>query len=445
VRKWTHGDATEEIDVSELVDSVFREHRLGASVCLQNASAQIEQLLQDDPDSAFDDAAFSVVMDADGDPCSQLIGLLNAKFGVPPEQQEVDYQNPSLCLDMIQQVDNEAMIVGDQISTALIGLLDQPQFDLAYATAGKAAIGQRLKSEMDQLEAQHHRVKESTTTLLLALQTLLSEGRIKPANADQAREIVTLYVAQRREDVALRFARRYCKNCTRALAYTEERFQQYRRQLETMSSMFAAEESSQLEEAKDRFSMDQLLVDSIERDQLKHVNQTEIQVYESLIRPQGGYLAAMSAETCWQRRLPIAIRLASKAVLADAYQKLSLDQVIANHGIRLEQLFKWLNEKFNAARPVVDDCGGASRVMIGLPALSSDGATLPAMVREQFNVTASSVNGTRGNVVICFEAEDVSLASVAYRLMESRPDALDLAPRLHTRTDVDWKSLNDLL
>ena len=116
-----------------------------------------------------------------------------------------------------------------------------------------------------------------------------------------------------------------------------------------------------------------------------------------------------------------------------------------SNNVRLEQLVKWLNEKIKQARPVIDDCGGASRILIGLPTLATDESTLPELMKAQFAVPTIPINGTLGNVVICFECEDVSLASVAYRLLEARPDAIELVKRIHTRNDVTWTTLNDLM
>lgn len=42
--------------------------------------------------------------------------------------------------------------------------------------------------------------------------------------------------------------------------------------------------------------------------------------------------------------------------------------------------------------------------------------------------------------VLC-EAEGLSLAQIAAKLVESRPDAADAASRLHTRKDIDWQQL----
>ena len=66
-------------------------------------------------------------------------------------------------------------------------------------------------------------------------------------------------------------------------------------------------------------------------------------------------------------------------------------------------------------------------------------------MEHHFHMKQKAINGTYGNFVICFECEDVSLASVAFRLLEDRPDAVELVKRLHTRNDIQWSTLADLL
>ncbi len=186
------------------------------------------------------------------------------------------------------------------------------------------------------------------------------------------------------------------------------------------------------------------MTDSIESEIEEHVSKTEIQIFESLVKELGGYQELLDDATCLQHRLPGEIRTAAQRILADAYKKISLEEVIAKNGIGPEQMIKWLNEKIRAARPVVDDCGGSSRLMLGVPALSQSTA-LPEILKKHFSLNATSINGTRGSFVFCFETEDVSLANVAYRLLQARPDAVELVKRIQTRNDVEWSSLNDLL
>ncbi|MDP6555787.1 MAG: hypothetical protein QGG71_14050 [Pirellulaceae bacterium] len=40
---------------------------------------------------------------------------------------------------------------------------------------------------------------------------------------------------------------------------------------------------------------------------------------------------------------------------------------------------------------------------------------------------------------VCFEVEQIPLDNIAASLVRNRGDYLDLAARLHTRIDVDWR------
>ena len=134
----------------------------------------------------------------------------------------------------------------------------------------------------------------------------------------------------------------------------------------------------------------------------------------------------------------------AQRVLADAYKKLSLDQVLAENSVPPEQLAKWLNDQMRRASPNVNDCGGGTRLLIGIPSLSEDNS-LETTLSKQFELQACTIRGTDGSFTFCFEGEGVGLANVAYRLLQERPDVLELVKRIPTRCDVECKSLNDLL
>ena len=109
-----------------------------------------------------------------------------------------------------------------------------------------------------------------------------------------------------------------------------------------------------------------------------------------------------------------------------------------------QQLVRWLTEKIDHAKPQLDSCGGSSRLLIGLPLHSSE-SMLSEMLEKQFHLKGCDLKGTSGNFVLCFEAEEVSFANVAFRLLEARPDAIELVKRIQTRKDITWTTLDDLL
>jgi hypothetical protein len=48
------------------------------------------------------------------------------------------------------------------------------------------------------------------------------------------------------------------------------------------------------------------------------------------------------------------------------------------------------------------------------------------------------VSGAVDQTVICQEAEEISLAQLAFVLADGRPEIVEAAIRLHTRTDIKW-------
>ena len=178
------------------------------------------------------------------------------------------------------------------------------------------------------------------------------------------------------------------------------------------------------------------MLNSILEDREKLIYEAEKHVYESLIEGRGGFMNVFNEATCWQKHLPAAIRVATRSVLADSLKKISLDHIIAENQITGEQLLRWLNEILNLARPRVSHCGGGSRALVGLPQKSETTSLVP-VIKNQFSVSSAQINGTTGELIFCFEGEDISLANVAYRLLEQRPDATQLAKRIHTRNDIN--------
>ena len=197
-------------------------------------------------------------------------------------------------------------------------------------------------------------------------------------------------------------------------------------------------------ETTDEFNMNQIFSDNINRDLDQQILKTELQVYQSLIRDWGDYVSVFNDASLMRSQLPQQIRSSAQRVLTNAYKKVSLDDVVQKENIGPEQLVKWAKDRIREARPEVDDCGGTCRLMVGMPALSGE-SMLPRILENKFKLKNCAVNGTQGNFVLCFEGEDVPLANVAFRLLESQPNAPELVRRINTRNDIDWSTLDELL
>ncbi len=91
----------------------------------------------------------------------------------------------------------------------------------------------------------------------------------------------------------------------------------------------------------------------------------------------------------------------------------------------------------DAAKPVIQDCGGRQRLLIMAPASLKRGSIRKG-VRESLGVTPSVIC-TGVDFVACYELEKVSLPRIAAKLVDGRQDFVDCAMRVHTRKDIDWE------
>lgn len=171
---------------------------------------------------------------------------------------------------------------------------------------------------------------------------------------------------------------------------------------------------------------------------------SELQVFNSIIETAGTFSDALADMSYWRYQLPMEIRSASQGVLRQMYESLSIDEVVAENNVPPEELVHWLNTRVLEARPRVSDCGGEMRLMVGLPALAEHPDT-ENVVKSNLKLESCILKGTTGTLVVCFEGEDISFASVAFRLLAQRPDAVELVKRIRTRNDIDWTTLDDLL
>ena len=109
-----------------------------------------------------------------------------------------------------------------------------------------------------------------------------------------------------------------------------------------------------------------------------------------------------------------------------------------------EQDASVLEECLKASQPKLLSCGGAKRLLVLLPEGSCCVRPLQVM-HSKLNETPSAATNSTGDFVVCHEVEQMSLTQAAVALIDGRRDFAEFAARLHTRTDVDWTNLPDLV
>ena len=141
--------------------------------------------------------------------------------------------------------------------------------------------------------------------------------------------------------------------------------------------------------------------------------------------------------------LPTRMRAAARSTVVDMLQRVDVASILFG-GRTDEHDTQVLKECLEAAQPKLRQCGGAKRLLVMLPKGSACVRPLELMHRE-LNETPSAATNCDGDLVICYELEQMSLTQAAVTLIDGRRDFAEFADRLHTRTDVNWANLPDLV
>jgi len=160
----------------------------------------------------------------------------------------------------------------------------------------------------------------------------------------------------------------------------------------------------------------------------------------TLFAEQGGLQNLLNSDGDLQGILPGRLRSAARSAILAALKELDLPKIffqgVAESGAMDPALRGWLAK----ALPRLPACGGARRLLLVCPE-GSDQQQLGQVVRQLTHQQPSLVFDSDVNLVLCCEAQDMSLTRAASALLGDRADCARIAPRLHTRIDVAWSPM----
>jgi hypothetical protein len=142
--------------------------------------------------------------------------------------------------------------------------------------------------------------------------------------------------------------------------------------------------------------------------------------------------------------LPARLRASIRRTLVETLRCVDVASLLFSGGDEGEQEAHVLEECLKASQPKLLQCGGAKRLLVLLPEGSRCVRPLEVM-HSELNETPSAATNNSGDFVVCYEIEQMSLTQAAVTLIDGRRDFPEFADRLHTRTDVDWANLPDLV
>ena len=331
------------------------------------------------------------------------------------------------------------------VSKACYQLLNLDSLALGAAEMTVATLGHRFRSWLTEIQQEHEKVENQIDELMNAIEHCQLPDQEQEFDQNVLDGFVSNLCAQRETEFVKRISKEFVQIILNDLQPINTVVHQIKTNLETLSSEFAEKVSVfDVEDPLKAFDPQQLLTEQVEAQLDAMAEQVERSVYHSLVYPEGGFQHVMTDYSVIRYNLPNQMRAAAQQVICHANEKLSIDDMIRDNDIAPEQLFQWMTDLIKEATPLVNDCGGKMKMLVAQPR-HSDTSQLPKLIETNCRLKNAAISGTDGKISLCFEAEDLSLAAVAFRLLAKRPDAVELVKRIHTRDDIDWTSLDDLL
>lgn len=174
-----------------------------------------------------------------------------------------------------------------------------------------------------------------------------------------------------------------------------------------------------------------------------------IRHYEDLLRrdvlQRAGGLRALLIQGGNQRNeLPTLMRNVARGTVVAVMKHLNVSDVLFQENDPQQDETKTLAACLDTARPRLVEYGGAKRLLVMLPRGSTQVRPLE-ILHEELNETPSVLENCDGDFILCYEAEQISLTQTAVTIIDGRADYAEAASRLHTRTDIAWTALPDLV
>jgi hypothetical protein len=437
------GDRSRQFNANEFVDRQIENAGLGESQLVDRISVITEDVFEGKIGTIVSDAK-EMILATSVDARVTIQEFLDGIFGVADALND-EVTGLEVCHEMQELTQQMAAKDAELLQAEIYKMVSSQELNIFKAQQSIDCLLARLDGIQVKLK---HSIRKHRSDLGIKRNELrpFSDERARASQEFEVRfeQAVNAYCDARCTEFYRRFTTSYYRTVVRELGSTQEMINKFRIKLEKIQVDFESIEEVEEVERTDDFNMNQIYSESINRDLDQQILKTELQVYQSLIRDWGDYVSVFNDASLMRNQLPQQIRSSAQRVLTNAYKKVSLDDVVQKENIGPEQLVKWVKDRIREARPEVDDCGGTCRLMVGMPALSGE-SMLPRILENKFKLKNCAVNGTQGNFVLCFEGEDVPLANVAFRLLESQPDAPELVRRINTRNDIDWSTLDELL
>jgi hypothetical protein len=134
------------------------------------------------------------------------------------------------------------------------------------------------------------------------------------------------------------------------------------------------------------------------------------------------------------------LRAAARKLILATMQSVNMSRLSERSNDSAEVDSSELLRCVEAARPRVADAMAGSRLLVIMPQ-NVDETRIRESLADEHGSGLSIVHSGKGDLIAVFEVEQLSVDRVAGQLVDYRQDYIEIAKRLHTRTDVSWEDM----
>jgi hypothetical protein len=170
------------------------------------------------------------------------------------------------------------------------------------------------------------------------------------------------------------------------------------------------------------------------------VQSLDARFQKEFLEPEGGLRRVLQKSDALGPAVRTALRRHARRAVVQALGEIPLDDAIVGSTGTAEDQAERLQVCLRAARPQLNRCGGSQRLLAILPDTAA-GTRLADSLAQLLEPPATLLRDTDADLVFCYETQEILVPHAAARLVGGRGDLVQIAGRLHTRTDVAWTDL----
>ncbi len=440
ITKWTEGEADSEDSVASLV-SRFEFSEIEHSLILDFLLKETEGLENNEQVLELNKSLESML---DGELSTmQIRELYNGFFGDLDTYRGLELHVPQICQSLESWVRSYSSQYGGQICNLIASLVEGERLDLNAAISATTIFGDRILENRESISADYKDARNEIEDLESEIVAWTLRDSEEKAELD-IKESINKLMAARIKEIRRRYCDQFFQMLYQNVSQSSEHYNQMIQHLKGSVGIRFADAMEEFPEQEEGWKFDHVFVRQIIEQLSELVPKIELRMYYELIQRSGGYLQAIGDQNCLSYLIPETMQNIAAFELSTAIKSLDLDKAIEVSGATQLEIDEWAQQVGQRAETMLDECGGKIRQLIAVPAKSNS----PKTAERFFNPSQPRkevVAATNSDLIIVNETEDVQLANVAFRLLQSRPDAIDLTKRLHTRSDIEWITLDEFL